>query len=203
MALFISINGKTRCHQLWHKWWQHMGCTIFVNGWCNFHCSILTMATLLFRVGCTCCCPLMTISHQSPPLTFIWAIVLLLLQHNLASYSSFKLTILRASLVKFTGTRQTFQSPELPKHTFSHTKGSLQPDGLPHYIWRVLTLVSGTQHSPLSVSTMLGPKWFFKTHTKAYNHSFKTGPADSSLGSGRVCVKTSQGFDPGKPGRPG
>jgi hypothetical protein len=42
------------------------------------------------------------------------------------------------------GTRQTFQLPESPKHTFSHTKGSLQPDGLPLHIWRVLTLVSGT-----------------------------------------------------------
>jgi len=42
------------------------------------------------------------------------------------------------------GTCHTFQSPESPKHTFSHTKGSLQPDVLPHHIWRVLTLVSGT-----------------------------------------------------------
>jgi hypothetical protein len=47
---------------------------------------------------------------------------------------SSKLTILRASVAKFTGTRQTFQSPESPKHTFSHTKGSLQPDGLPLHI---------------------------------------------------------------------
>jgi len=73
----------------------------------------------------------------------MWAIVLLLLQHMLASCSSSKLTILRASLAKFTGTCQTFQSPESPKHTFSHTKGSLQPDGLSHHIWKVLTLVSG------------------------------------------------------------
>jgi len=59
--------------------------------------------------------------------------------------SSSKLTILRASPVKFTGTCHTFQSPESPKHTFYHTKGwSLQPDGLPHHIWRVLTLVSRT-----------------------------------------------------------
>jgi len=28
------------------------------NGWCNFHCSLLKMATLHLRVGCTCCCPL-------------------------------------------------------------------------------------------------------------------------------------------------
>jgi hypothetical protein len=28
---------------------------------------------------------------------------------------------------------------------------------------------SSTQHSPSSVSTMLGPEWFFKPYTKAYN----------------------------------
>ena len=55
------------------------------------------------------------------------------------------------------------------KHTFSHTNGSLQPDGLPLHIWRVLTLVSGTQHSPSSLSTMLGQEWFIKSHIKAYN----------------------------------
>ena len=111
----------------------------------------------------------MATSQQSPPLTFIWAIVLLPLQHKLASYNSSKLTIPRASLAKFTCTCYTFQSPELPKHTLAHTKGSLQPDGLPHHIWRVLTLVSRTQHSPSSVSTMLDPEWFIKLHTKAYN----------------------------------
>jgi len=71
-------------------------------------------------------------------------IVLLLLQHKIASCSSSKLTILRASPAKFTGTRQTFQSPESLKHTLAHTKGSLQPDGLSYHIWRGLTLVSGT-----------------------------------------------------------
>ena len=76
------------------------------------------------------------------------AIVLLLLQHMLAFYSSSKLTIPRASLAKFTGTCQTFQSPESPKHPFAHSKGSLQPDDLPYLIWRVLTLVSETHNIP-------------------------------------------------------
>ena len=67
----------------------------------------------------------------------MWAIVLLLLQHTLASCSSSKLTIPRASLAKFPGTCQTFQSPESSKHPFAHSKGSLQPDDLPHHIWRV------------------------------------------------------------------
>ena len=58
--------------------------------------------------------------------------------------SSSKLTILRASVAKFTGTRQIFQSPDSPKQPFAHSKGSLQPDGLSHLIWRVLTLVSRT-----------------------------------------------------------
>jgi hypothetical protein len=62
------------------------------------------------------------------------ATVRLLLQHRLASCSSSKLTIPRLSVAKFTGTRHTFQSSESPKHTFSHTKGSLQPDGLPLHI---------------------------------------------------------------------
>jgi len=97
------------------------------------------------------------------------ATVRLLLQHRLASCSSSKLTIPRASVAKFIGTRHTFQSPESLKHTFSHTKGSLQPNGLQLHIWRVLTLVSGTQHSPSSVSTMLGLEWFIKPYTKAYN----------------------------------
>ena len=97
------------------------------------------------------------------------ATVHLLLQHRLASCSSSKLIIPRVFVAKFTGTRHTFQSPESPKHTFSHTKGSLQPDGLPLHIWRVLTLVSRTQHSPSSVSTMLGLEWFIKPYTKVYN----------------------------------
>ena len=85
----------------------------------------LTMTTLSSQGRLHKSLPINGKSQQSPPLTFIWAIVLLLLQHKLASCSSSKFTILRASLAKFTGTCHTFQSPELPKHTFSHTKGSL------------------------------------------------------------------------------
>jgi predicted ABC-type sugar transport system permease subunit len=36
----------------------------FVNDWCNYHCRLLTMATLLLSVGCKGCCPLMEISQQ-------------------------------------------------------------------------------------------------------------------------------------------
>jgi hypothetical protein len=138
----------------------------FVNGWCNYHWQ---WQPSLFRVGCTCCCPIMTISQQSPPLTFMWAITILLLQHMLVFCSSFKLTIPRAFVAKFTGTCQTSQSPESPKYPFAHSKRSLQPDGLSHLIRRVLTLVSETLYSPSSISTMLGPEWFIKPYIKAYN----------------------------------
>jgi hypothetical protein len=57
---------------------------------------------------------------------------------------------------------------ESPKHPFAHSKGSLQLDGLSNLIWRVLTLVSRTTF-PSSISTMLGPEWFIKLYTKAYN----------------------------------
>jgi hypothetical protein len=99
----------------------------------------------------------------------MWAIVLLLLQHMLVFCSSSKLTILRAYVAKFTGTCQTFQLSESPKHPFAHSKGSLQPNDLSQLIWRVLTLVPGTLHSPSSISTMLGPEWFIKPYIKAYN----------------------------------
>ena len=108
-------------------------------------------------------------SNNYPLCHLYGATVLLLLHHMLTSCSSSKLTIPRVSVAKFTGTCQTFQSLELPKHTLAYTKGSLQPDGLTHHIWRVLMLVYGTQHSPSSVSTMLGPEWFIKPYTKAYN----------------------------------
>jgi hypothetical protein len=28
MPLFIGNSWQTRGHKLWHKWWQHMSCTI-------------------------------------------------------------------------------------------------------------------------------------------------------------------------------
>jgi hypothetical protein len=46
----------------------------------------------------------------------------LALQHMLISCSSSKLTILRASSSKFTGTCHTFHSPESLKHTLAHIK---------------------------------------------------------------------------------
>jgi len=88
-------------------------------------------------------------SNNHPLCHWCGAIVLLLLQHILAFCSSSKLTISRVFSAKFTGTCQTFQSPKSPKHLFAHSKGSLQPDDLPHHIWRVLTLVSRTHCTPL------------------------------------------------------
>jgi hypothetical protein len=78
-------NGGHRL-QLIQQWWLPI-----VNGWCQPFAAH-AMAT----------------TQQSPPLSFMWAIVFLLLQHMLAFCSSSKLTILRASLAKFPGTCQTF-----------------------------------------------------------------------------------------------
>jgi hypothetical protein len=64
-----------------------------------------TIAAIFFDNGG---CTLMATNPTITPLPFMWAIVLLLLQHMLAFCSSSKLTILRASLAKFPGTCQTF-----------------------------------------------------------------------------------------------
>ncbi|KAJ6908776.1 hypothetical protein NC651_018988 [Populus alba x Populus x berolinensis] len=50
IPLFIGINGKIIGHQLWHKWWQHMVCTLFANGWYNFHCNLSRIISLFLRV---------------------------------------------------------------------------------------------------------------------------------------------------------
>jgi hypothetical protein len=89
-------NGGHRL-QLIQQWWLPI-----VNGWCQPFAAH-AMAT----------------TQQSPPLPFMWAIVLLLLQHMLAFCSFSKLTIPRAFLDKFPGTCQTFQSPESSKHPFA------------------------------------------------------------------------------------
>jgi hypothetical protein len=102
----------------------------------------------------------------------MWAIVLLLFQHMLAFCSSSKLTILRAFVAKFTGTCQTSQSPESPKHPFSHSKGSLQPDGLSHLIWRVLTLVSGTT-SPFKHINHAWPGMIYQALHQGLQHPLK------------------------------
>jgi len=102
----------------------------------------------------------------------MWAIVLLLLQHMLAFCSSSKLTISRASLAKFTGTCQTFQSPESPKHPFAHSKGSLQLDGLSHLIWRVLTLVSGTTF-PFKHINHAWPRMIYQALHQGLQHPLK------------------------------
>jgi len=133
---------------LLQQWWLHMGCTIL---------SMVGATTIVTfwqwqpspRVGLQMLPHKWQYPNNHPHCHLYGAIILLLLQQMLAFCSSSKLTISRASLAKFTGTYHIFQSPESPKHTLTHTKGSLQPDGLSHQIWRVLTLVSGTHNIPL------------------------------------------------------
>jgi len=133
MPLFIGIHGSSSCSFVNNG--GHQLQLIFNNGGCQ---------PLTFWKGCCICqwtvpsingcCTLMATNPTITPLPFMWAIVLLLFQHMLAFCSSSKLTILRASLAKFPGTCQTFQSPESSKHPFAHSKGSLQPDGLSYLI---------------------------------------------------------------------
>jgi len=139
VAANSSSSSTVVAANLWHLGWVHMvGATPAPGSW-QWQPSP--------RVGLL---PHKWQYHNNHPLCHLCgATVILLLQHKLASCSSSKLTILKASSVKFTGTCHIFQSPESPKHTFSHTKGSLQPDGLPLHIWKVLTLVSGTHNIPL------------------------------------------------------
>jgi hypothetical protein len=138
---------------LWHLGWVHMvGAT--------------SAAAAAIVNGCY---TLMAVNQQSPPLPFMWGNCLLASSAQACILQLFQAYHSESICGQVYRYSPTFQSPELPKHTFSHTKGSLQPDGLPLHIWRVLTLVSGTQHSPSSVSTMLGPEWFIKPHIKAYN----------------------------------
>jgi hypothetical protein len=98
-ALLLPIYRQEWCHQL-QLFFNNGGCQpltswMGAHDWCNSSCS------------CCNCQWLLHINGNQPnnhPLC-------LLLQRMLASCSSSKLTIMRASVAKFAGTRQTFQSP--------------------------------------------------------------------------------------------
>jgi len=157
-----------------HCWRMVGGCQLqlfFNNGGCQ---------PLTLGMGCCICqwtvpsingcCTLMATNPTITPLPFMWGNCPLasstqacMLQFFQAYHSESVSGQVYRYLSHLSITRVT------KAHLFSHTKGSLQPDGLPLHIWRVLTLVSGTQHSTLSVSTMLGLEWFIKPHIKAYN----------------------------------
>jgi len=101
------------------------------------------------------------------------ATVRLLLQHKLASRSSSNLTISRASLAKFTSTCQSFQSPESPKHTLAYTKGSLQPDGLPHHIWRVFNACLWNTTFPFECINYARSEMIFQASHQGLQHLLK------------------------------
>ena len=99
------------------------------------------------------------------------ATVLLLLQHRLVSCSSSKLTIPRASVCG-----QVYRySPNLSitrvtkAHLFSYKRITTTRWSATSHLKSVNACLWDTLHSPSSVSTMLGPEWFIKPHTKAYN----------------------------------
>ena len=126
-ALSLSRYASHISHLALKRW------CLYIAGWCH-QLQLFFQQRWMVKVNVR----LLHINGNKPnnhPLCHsCGATVLMLLQHNLASCSSSKLTIPRASVAKFTGTRQTFQSPESPKHTLAYTKGSLQPDGLSHLI---------------------------------------------------------------------
>jgi len=144
---------------LWHLGWVHMvGVTPATSSW-QWQPSP--------RVG------LLPHKWQYPnnhPLCHLCgAIVLLLLQHKLASCNSSKLTILRASSTKFTWYLPHFSITRITKaHLFSHKRiTSTRWSPTSHlksvnvYLWDNIPLRA---YQPYSVRNE-----FFKPHIKAYN----------------------------------
>jgi hypothetical protein len=146
-ALLMPIYKQEWCHQL-QLFFNNGGCQpltfgMGAHGWCSSSCSCCICQWTVPSVNGYC-----TLMATNPTIT-PFAI-------NVGQLSScfFSTSLHPAALPSFPfwehlrpslhGTCHTFHSPELPKHTFSHTKGSLQLDGLPLHIWRVLSLVSGT-----------------------------------------------------------
>jgi hypothetical protein len=147
LQLSLSLNSFSQTHHTLYTFCSHSRCPFIGNNGAtssyssstkvaanSISSSTMVAANSQWLVLSICCTCNDNKPNNHPICHSCGATVLLLLQHRLASCSSSKLTILRASVAEFTGTRQTFQSPESPKHTFSHTKGSLQPDGLPLHI---------------------------------------------------------------------
>ena len=54
-------------------------------------------------------------------------------------------------------------------HLFSHKRITTTRWSATSHLKSVNACLWDTQHSPSSVSTMLGPEWFIKPYTKAYN----------------------------------
>jgi hypothetical protein len=140
----------------------------FVNGWCNYHWQ---WQPSLLRVGCTCCCPIMKISQQSPPLTFMWGncpLASLAQACNSQLFQAYHSESVFGQVYRYLPhlsiTRVT------KAHLFSHKKDHFN-QMVCHITSEECYRLSLEQHSPSNVSTMLGPEWFIKPHTKAYNIS--------------------------------
>jgi hypothetical protein len=105
-------------------------------------------------------------------LPFIWAIILLLLQHMLVFCSSSKLTILRASVAKFTGTCQTFQSLESPSTPLLTPKDHFNQMVCHISSEYCLTLVSGTT-SPFKHINHAWPEMIYQALHQGLQHPLK------------------------------
>jgi hypothetical protein len=124
----------------------------FVNGWCNYHWQ---WQPSLLRVGCTCCCPIIEISLQSPPLTFMWG--------NCSLASSAQACFFSTSLQL--AALPSLQVLATPFNHQSHqsTPFLTQKDHFNQMVCHITSeecyRLSLGQHSPSSVSTRLGPEW--------------------------------------------
>jgi hypothetical protein len=109
---------------LWQEWCRQLQ-LFFNNGGCQSQ----------WLVSSICCTLMATNPTITPFAIYVGQLSSCFFSTGLHLACSFlKLIILRASPAKFTDTCHIFQSPESPKHTFSHTKGSLQQDGLSYHI---------------------------------------------------------------------
>ena len=108
-------------------------------------------------------------TQQSPPLPFMWgncpltssaqACILQLFQayHSKSVFSQVYRYLPHLSITRVTKA-QLFSHQRITTTRWSATSHLKSVNAC---LW--------TQHSPSSVSTMLGPEWFIKPHTKAYN----------------------------------
>ena len=108
--------------------WLHMGCTILSMVGATTISSCCNCQWLLSSIYCTLMATNPTIT---PFAIYVGRLSSCFFSTGLHLAALPSLPFRERLWPSLHGTYHTFQSPESPKHTFSHTKGSLQPDGLP------------------------------------------------------------------------
>jgi hypothetical protein len=165
----VPIYRHEWCHQL-QLFFNNGGCQpltfgMGAHGWCSSSCCICQWMVLSING----CCTLMT-TNNHPLCHSCGATVLLLLQHRLASSALPSLPFWKHLWPSLQVLATPFNHQSHQSTPFLTQKGSLQPDGLPHHIWRVLSLVSRTYNIPLRAYQPCSVRNdFIKPYTKAYN----------------------------------